>query len=289
MFADRGRLRTTRQSKKKAIFLAAVSGLFVLSLFQNCANHDDGMGVGGLGSANCSAHFKAAFNSSVYPFVVTNCAGCHVPGGGGKQAFADSDPSNAWSQFSVISNAAAKIYNNSVSTSHAPGITGSQLESSASGVRQALESAESTCLQSGGGGVAGVAVYTTAKVIDLDVGSTRTIFWKLDEELSRTVNTNGALLFVDIQAATAQYYVLSRPRIRTGSQDLYVKTLKVIINGQVVDLATLFTSVDKTIPAWTNENVPDGMLSEQAETVPVEVNNNDTIAIGFDALDRSGN
>ncbi|MCB0357133.1 MAG: hypothetical protein KDD40_09005, partial [Bdellovibrionales bacterium] len=266
-------------------FLTAISGLFILSMFQNCAQHDGEDGVLGLSSANCSPYLKAAFNSDVYPYAITNCATCHVPNGPGKGKFADTDRENAWAEFSVISNVTTKFYNNSISTSHAPGVSGPQLESAVTTVRQALETAEAECLQSVGGGVPGVAVVTNATEIGLDVGDQRkTISWVLNSEVSPTVNSSGAIFFIDIQATSANYYVISRPRIRTLGDDIHVKGINILINGSLYELATLYHGIDVVVPAGTGEETAVGLLSEQAVIVSAEVLTTNKLEIGFDAL-----
>ncbi|MCB9025621.1 MAG: hypothetical protein H6625_04845 [Bdellovibrionaceae bacterium] len=284
MSADQVRSKNAKNRQFKIISLTVVSGFFILSLFQNCAEHEGLGGAGSLGSANCSPYLKAAFDSTVYSFAVTNCNNCHATGGPGKGKFADADSSLAWNDFSVISNVGTKFYNNSISTSHAPGISGPQLEASASIVKQSLTDAENSCLQSGGG-IPGVSVVTTPKQINLAVGDPKkTISWILNSEIDPVQNTGGAIFYIDIQATSANYYVVSKPRIRTLTEDIHIIGVQIIINGQLYELATLFQGIDKVVLAGTGEETADGILNEGAVIISAQVSASDMLVIGFDEL-----
>ena len=288
MSAERVRSNNAKKYRLKVVSLTIVSGLFILSLFQNCAKHDGVGGGGGLGSANCTPYLKSAFDTNVYGFAVTYCSTCHVQGGPGKGKFATNDQAASWNAFSVISDIRTKFYNNSISTSHAPGVTGPQLEGPATNIKEALKDAESACLQSGGGGIPGVAVQTSLKeigTITIGNGSVKTLTWILDGEVSPEIgDAGGAVFFIDIEALSENYYHIRRPRIRTVTEEIYVKGLNIIINGEVKDTVTLFQAIEKLVPPGTGENTTTGILTEDGATVPVEVDPTDTIIIGFDAL-----
>ncbi|MCB0389904.1 MAG: hypothetical protein KDD58_01380 [Bdellovibrionales bacterium] len=284
MSADRVRSNNAKKFNFKVVSLTAISGLILLSLFQNCAKHD-GLGGEGLGSASCEPYMKSVFDTHIYGYAVTYCSTCHVPNGQGKGKFATNDQAAAWGAFSVISDVQTKFYNNSISTSHAPGVTGPQLEGPAANIKQALKDAETACLQNAGGGLPGISVQTSLKEIGLEVGGTTTLSWILSSELSPEIgDTGGAVLFVDVQAVTANYYYISRPRIRTVTQEIYVKGMEIIINGEVKDTVTLFNDIDKLIPPGTSENTLTGILTEQGSTIPAVVDSSDTLIIGFEVL-----
>jgi hypothetical protein len=287
MFADKGRLSAARNRKVRNSLGVALCGLALLSLFQNCAKHEESGGAS-FSSALCTPFLKPAFEETVYPFTKANCNKCHEAGGKGKQSFADSDPDYAWNQFAVISNPAVKVYNNATSTSHAPGDTGPDLVAQASVVRKALEDGIAICMQSTGGLIPGVSVYTDSKPIGLAVGESKTLVWNLNTELSKDLSTDNTLFFINITASGAGNYQVSNPRVRTGNIAVRFKSLKIIFNGQVVDLATLFTGVDKLVPADTYETELDGILSNSTLTFPATVEPEDIISIGFETIAPSG-
>ncbi len=261
-----------------------ITSLMVLSAvaITGCSKHhtDGAVGSSQL-TAACVSALNDSFAQDVHPFLVKNCAGCHTNGGSGKTKFAESSVSLAWGEFSSMGNSGIeKVYNNAISDSHAPGVTGSAIESEATLAHDNYDATLSGCTS---GIVAGT--QTEAKILNLDLGDEETLVWNLSDSLSPSVSgMSGAFLFLDIRADAGGYYVISNPRIRTGPNGIIVRDVTVYINGSKVDIATLYRGVNMEIPAWTSESSNEGTLSLDSIILESAVSPSTELQLAFAAL-----
>ena len=174
-----------------------------------------------------------------------------------------------------------KVFNNAVSSSHAPGVTGAALQDEAILARDNYEITLSNC-QSG----ISAGSQTAAKTLNIDLGDSDTLVWNLGSEVSPASSSlNGAFLFMDIEADSAGYYVVSNLRIRTGPNAIIVRDVSIVINGQQIDTATLFRGVNSDVPAWTSESSLEGALELGSIILnSTNVNPGTEIQLAFEAL-----
>jgi hypothetical protein len=261
-----------------------ITSLFVLSAvaLAGCSKHHTDSAVGSSQlTAACVSALSDSFTQDVHPFLVNNCASCHSTGGTGKTKFAEADVGLAWGEFSSMGNSGIeKVYNNAISDSHAPGFTGSAIESEATLAHDNYEATLSGC-------ASGITANssTEAKTLNLDLGDEETLVWNLSSELSSSVSgMSGSFLFLDVRADAGGYYVISNPRIRTGPNGIIVRDVTVYINGTKVDIATLYRGVDMEIPAWTSESSNEGTLSLDSIILQTSVSPSTQLQLAFAAL-----
>ncbi|RYZ72658.1 MAG: hypothetical protein EOP05_10780 [Proteobacteria bacterium] len=271
--------------KFKQLALIAVLAVINVVSFQNCGadfavRSDLSMGGGFQAGASCESQLQGQFQSTYAPFLSTTCKGCHVPGGAGKGAFAQSDKGGAFSAFLLATS--NRIDTLAVSSSHAPGVTGPGNESAISSASQAWNAAVTNC-KAGTGEDTGSGAVTSDKAMNA-TATDKDITWNLDSEMSvGTGNYGGATLTIAVRAVTANNYTthyFNRPRLKAGTRPLHAESIMLKINGQLQNLGTIWSLTSGDVPAGQTVTLSTVQLFLEHPTLP-----SDTLAISFGKLE----
>ncbi|MCB0367571.1 MAG: hypothetical protein KDD68_19375, partial [Bdellovibrionales bacterium] len=220
---------------------------------------------------------------------------CHVPGGLGKGTFSDSNLTVAWRSFEVTG--FSKISEYAVNPSHQTPYTGSHHTDTIDNLREVwvkgLEEAQTIC--EGGDFVEieaeGPRIRTRSQGINANFNSGQavTLTWNLQNDLIDDPEVNlpnlpGAIFearvsVMDIEGNKA--YVISQPRIRNGSTDIHVKSVRFLMNGQELKGNSTFNLVDVGVRAGVNT-----LLSSGANVVAATAGYSDVLAVSFLELEQ---
>ncbi|NQZ02131.1 MAG: hypothetical protein HRT45_15840 [Bdellovibrionales bacterium] len=269
------------------------------------ATHEELKSDGSGGSANpltnkCGLSLEQTFASSYHGLLKNQCAGCHVQGGVGKGAFADSNVATAFSQFMLTGSDFVRT--RALDPVHQPPFTGPVNQPAIDSIDPAWNDAVATfdsCQadlerdnRNPGPSPTipeddpivekiDVDLETTAKTIAAN-GSPKTLSWNLGNESavnSTGLNLSNVRLEVDVVVFTSptneRSYQLSNPRLRAAGQALRLRYLEILLNGQYYQLGSAFKTSDRRVPANQTRQLSTGTL-----IVNETPNSNDTLALG---------
>ena len=234
--------------------------LFILAVinivsFQNCGQdfavrRDLNLASFSAGSS-CESQLQPAFEASYGSFLSSTCVACHVPGGPGKGAFAQSNSSAAFSAFLLATS--DRIDTLAVSSSHASPFTGTQNQTAINTASATWNQAVAACKAgTGGGGSEDSGVVTMPKVMDA-TATNKDITWNLDTEVaSGGGGTGGATFTVAVRKVTAAGYTtyfFNTPRLKAGSKPLHIEDIMIKINGQTQTLGTTWIMANADVAA----------------------------------------
>lgn len=281
-----------------AIFL--VGAFFTVLSFQNCsAVHDENAELSSF--EVCNLILKDEFTKDYHHWLVENCASCHVTGGTGNGAFADSDLDSAFDAFLVRGN--ELVGQRAINPSHQPPYTGSHNTEAINEMDEAWETAKvqaDLCVASSGGNpnsdiedgvvpedetpTAGT-ILTYVKLLEADKDS-KTLTWNLENEIRSPQGRSyaGATLSINVQAMTTvngeKSYIFSNPKLKAGSQALHIQFIEFSVNNTIVEEATSFHSLNRRVPAGQERD-----LASSSTIFTYNVRSTDTIALSIGRLD----
>lgn len=258
------------------------------------------------------------FEKEFYPFLKSNCATCHIPGGQGKGSFAASDPLVAWDSFALVGAETVSQY--ATNPSHNYPYTGTQHQETVDEILNVWSEAKTesnNCLAQENGEQAGLNlesyVHFKSKAINASfelnrdgAGEPTTLTWDLSKDsLSAefdSTSVEGVKFSVDIRAKEFQgnrYYEIFNPRVDISSYNpsytkdpakLYAiefNSLKVKRNGQFILNESTFTYVDKTVRKFpTPSDAPDNeyQLSSGTMIAVGDISTADVLSVSFGSI-----
>lgn len=270
--------------KFRQIALIAVLAVASVVSFQNCGadfavRSDLSMAGPFHAGSTCESQLQSQFESTYAPFL-SKCSGCHVPGGMGKGAFAQSDRAGAFNAFLLATS--DRIDTLAVTSSHASGITGAMNQDAVNTASSAWNAAVTNCKAGTGQNTGGGAV-TSAKTMDA-VATDKDIVWNLDSDMSvGTGNYGGATLTIAVRAVTANGYTthyFNRPRLKAGTRAVHVESLMLKINGQLQNLGTIWSLLNSDVPAGQTVTLTTVQMFLEHTSSP-----SDTLAVSFGKLE----
>ena len=277
--------------------------IMVSALYTNCSAKHSSLSDSSVNPLllKCNAILEDEFQKGYYPFVKENCAACHVVGGAGNGAFADSLANIAFEAFNL--RGATLVHDRAVDPNHQPSFTGPQHESTLAPMETAWAEAEArkkTCedavlTDNNGGGGDGVnppppaeaKIFTTAKTMSAGNNST-TLTWNLANEISEPtgISLAGVQFSITVQADETstgdQYYQFSLPSLQTGNSNIRIAVIQIRINGEIETSATTYKGVNRIVVSGQNTN-----LTLTNMIVPRTLNAADTLAIGFGIIEET--
>lgn len=268
--------------------------------FGNEALSSSGTGTGTGGSSNCDAKLMTAYKS-YHAVLKQQCAACHISGGSGNGAFADSNLSTAYNVFKLKTE--AKVYAYAIDPSHKAPFSGTDNIALLDAPKQTWNAAMTVyndCMSAGsnpgtggggGGGNSGVSIFTQSKTITLVAGAAgTTVTWTFATDMI-TANPDLAggkvtALVEGAMGSTSPYIVVSNIQVTGGALSLYAKNIGVQLNGTLVAAPTgaTFATAERYIPKMAARNVA---KSGGAMIVPVTSLKDLQIALGFEKLEKS--
>lgn len=263
-------------AKRRKYFSLAVinTTMIVLAiLFGNCSgpSHDASnastSGVGDLKAilSRCALTGpEQLFEYSYSPFLKTNCASCHIPGGEGKGGFAADTVGLAFDAFSLVGY--KRIGQYAVNSGHKSPHTGpqhfdtiTQLEKDWEfGVNELNRCASAPVEEFVDDPYKAVRVSSRSIAVNPVVGGTSTLRWSLNSDMLAIPagvtfpSAPGATFEVEVQTVrrgNTNAYTIRRPKIiylanNASATDLRIKSLRFELNGKEVINETTFHYVD---------------------------------------------
>ena len=266
------------------ILLLTITCGFIAFSFNGCSKDVENVSSKNASSTDCDPILVESFKATYYPFLVQNCNGCHVPGGLGNGAFADSNPDSAYDAFAL--KGAARVRANAVNPNHKPPATGPQHQTTINTFDVAWKVAEeehTICVKNSGRVVAPEPSVTTSKIIN--GGSIiRTISWNLSKDIAfpKGQSFNSAKFSLDVVVeirGETKSYVFSSPRLTAGDQALAIRLVEIKINDTLVTTATTYRGVDRKVPKNSQR-----ILSTTSMVVPFDVQTSDRLSVQMDEL-----
>lgn len=248
------------------IMLALLSCTIV---YQNCGGefNANGEGVVLASSVNCEAGTSALFQGTFYPFTTQNCVACHTAAGPGQGAFADPNPSAAYSAFVLLT--ADTIASYATNAGHAPPHTGSQNNAAMTPIMSTWKTT-TNCSSKGNVGL----ISTSQKPMGLTTmgptygsATAKVISWDLASEVSGVSGLVGTLqikVYVDLHSIgpndNSYNYVFVNPSILGNSaSNIHIKGLHLYINGALAGTVTAYNAVDVVLPMANTKTLISGI------------------------------
>lgn len=236
-------------------------------------------------SSVCASNLEAAFASSYYPFLKTNCSSCHRGAGPGNGAFANANLTTAFNAFLLAGNSKIDVY--AQNPSHASGKTGTQNAGAIMTASSAWLAGVNACKDAATNSTSNVstATYLLRNKL-MSAGPTNMdITWFLDADLSPAMaQTSGVSLIIAVRKFLNEngstVYYLSNLRLKAGSQPIHIQSLMAYINGQRQSLASTFSRVDATVPAGQTSMLSTATMLIQADNATPT----DTLAFSIGSL-----
>ena len=238
------------------------------------------------GLSTCDSQLLQTFNQGFRPFLLQNCAACHVPNGAGKGGFSSSDIGTAFVEFRLTT--ADKIADYAMNDAHQPPFSGSRHTAVVTGLESEWQNAElnyNSCVAGGGPMPTPTPTerwVTMAKAVTANT-TPKVVAWNLATELiphSGVVpNVGAARLEFTFRTTTTPVvsYQISSPRIVAGAVAYRVSDIQVIMNGQILNQITTYKSVDRRTPANANRVVSNSTMVIEA---PVQATDTFSFTIG---------
>ena len=277
---------------RKIVAIFAMAGVLTIPVMYNSCAPQHSPGSSSFAASLCDGLVAEAF-SNYHNVLKANCGSCHISGGVGNGAFADSDMSVALDAFK--GKGESKIYSfATVEPPHKPGL-GAGMTGPFDSVRGPYQAAEAdylTCLSNAGEAVPDLSdqpnQFTTTKSLAGVTNNFSTLTWDLGSEM-RATGFPGAQFTIEIQTATRvaagqtyTSYEFRNPRIRAGAQALHAKSVWIEWNGSVYTTGTTFRSAERSAPANLQRD-----MSPNGGTLiwdgPISASHN--IAIGFNTVE----
>jgi hypothetical protein len=240
-----------RRGFSQRLLMGLTSAVCII-LYQNCGTDFvplDDLRLASLGQFICGSNLEQTYAKTYHPFVVQNCVGCH--GGSQSPKFALSDPSLAYKEFQLTTQATFRSY--ALNPSHGGAAGGPKNQIAVNKAETNFNSCKSDT--SGGGG----ETVITARTQPLPVNATGALQVRVYNNLGGQLQMGsmalaGAQLDFQVRVDSTvnpPAYVIARPRLQTGAAAIRVKGLFVMINGTRITTATAFKGLDRTIAANT--------------------------------------
>jgi hypothetical protein len=277
--------------KKHVALIGIIGGLAMGILFNNCSAEHAGTTHGfsvvdELSFVPCAFTDEMdLFSRTYHPFLVNNCATCHVPGGEGKGAFSSGGLLVAYNAFSVTGY--DLVSRNAVDNGHKPPYSGPQHTDAVNLLRdQWVKGLENIALcKAGGGGTdpnpvdESLRLETRSLGVNApEAGTPVTIRWALPADL---LDKDGAVTLPDVPGAELSIqvrrgrlgpkviYEISQPTLKAGATtDIRISSILVKLNGQVISNQTTFRYLDvgvfrgETTRLAPGAMVVDGVISD---------------------------
>ncbi len=230
----------------------------------------------GLGSGGCGSILQQEFTQGYRGFLQTNCSNCHISGGQGKGAFADSSIKVAYSAFMGAGN--QKISEFATNPSHQPPYTGNQHSSSISNLQSSWMTAQTKydeCILNSQNRTPdnqtsddlGNRRTTKEKPIGATTDYTLKTFDLATEIISPQSFLSGVKIEVAVKRDSAvsneTSYLFRNPKLYAGGQALEIKDLRLIINGTLYTGGTTWENVSRKVPVQDNRLLSSGVLIYQ--------------------------
>jgi hypothetical protein len=252
--------------------------------------------------APCAAGL-AAFKNTVFPLVRTHCYECHDGTGDGPAvgpAFAVDDPVQSYEQvkervdFSNIPQSTFVVTGGNrhcLSKGGAPDC-GASAEDVLTAVNHWWTQGENTCNELGKLVTTALALPSTLPTKDQGFQTIRWDLGTIDASLKGVVFEVGAQHFALPTAATKGAYRFREPRIATGTNPIFVKDVKLAINGNYDVRANTYTTIRQTIepgkmPTDGAAPLPFPSLSPFTLIVLQDKPSGDTLEVAFEHLNTS--
>jgi mono/diheme cytochrome c family protein len=248
----------------------------------------------GYGRGVCGALLRAEFESGYRPFLQANCINCHVSGGEGKGAFADSNIELSYDAFSGTG--FQKVSDFAVNPSHKAPYTGSQHSGVIDSTRASwleVEIQYNECLTNnqrndddpplGDSPPNTPRLATVEKVISATSSYVLQVF-DLETEMAPGNSTfAGAKLQLEVRSFTTptgeMNYNFRNPKLSAGGIALQITDLRIVINGIIYEEGTTWKSVNRKIPANQSRDLSTGVLIREGL-----IKDSDTMGLSFGAL-----
>lgn len=288
---------------KHVALLGIIGGLAVSILFNNCSAEHAGTTAGfsvvdELSFVPCAFTDEMdLFSKTYHPFLVTNCASCHVPGGEGKGAFSSGGVLVAYNAFSVTGY--DLVSNNAVDIGHKPPSTGPQHLDAVNLLKdQWIKGVENIAqCKAGGGGPDPNPVDESHRIETRSLGVNApenetpvTVRWSLPTDL---LEKSGAITLPEIPGAELSIvvkrgrlgpkviYEISQPTLRAGATtDIRINSILVKLNGKVISNQTTFRFID--VGVYRTETT---RLAPGAMVVDGAISDTDVISLSIGLLE----
>ena len=289
--------------KKHVALLGIIGGLIISVAFNNCSAEHAGSAEGfsvvdELSFVDCAfTDDMDLFQKTFHPFVVKNCANCHIPGGEGKGAFASSGLLVAYNAFSV--SGYDLVAANAIDNGHKPPYSGPQHNETVDLLKdQWVKGLENiaTCKAGGDGPDINpvdetLRLETKSKGVNApETGEFVTIKWSLPTEL---LDKSGAITLPDIPGSEISImirrsrlgpkpvYEIAQPKLKAGAtSDVRISSLLIKLNGKVISNQTTFRFIDEGV--FRTEEV---RLAPGAMVVDGVITDTDVISLSIGELE----
>ena len=292
-------------SRAIVVYIGVLIGLILGLGSSGCAPvHNDGStdnlgGNFGLGAGVCGNLLKTEFERGWQPFLVENCASCHVQGGGGKGSFGEGNLTVAFEAFSAAT--AIKVGDFAVNPNHKPPYSGEHHQAAVDGFKEGWDLAEiqfNDCLAQqndgggdGGGGGGGTfipepegpRVGTQEKAINATGNYQARSFNLGTEMLPGQTGVTGARVEIEVRSFSTPTgetnYNFRNPTVFAGGQAVHVKDIRITINGKELKEGTTWILSDRKVPAGQNREISSSVMITETMVAA-----GDTFGVSFGTL-----